>query len=71
MSHCATSRWRVEPEAGPPLSRTRRPKHLPMKFLKDNWVWIVAPVVTVLIVVLALLWFTDGGPADDFTYPLN
>ena len=42
-----------------------------MKFLKDNWVWIVAPVVTVLIVVLALLWFTDGGPADDFTYPLN
>ncbi|MDA1265683.1 MAG: hypothetical protein O2816_11445 [Planctomycetota bacterium] len=42
-----------------------------MKFLKENWIWIVAPVVTVLIVVAALLYFNDKGPVDDFTYPLN
>ena len=42
-----------------------------MKFLKENWIWIVAPVVTVLIVVAALLYFTDNGKVDDFTYPLN
>ncbi len=42
-----------------------------MNFLKENWIWIVAPVVTVLVVLAALLIFSDNGPTDDFTYNLN
>jgi len=41
------------------------------KFLKENWIWIVAPVVTVLVVLAILLWMTSGEPTDDFTYPLQ
>ena len=46
-------------------------ENLHMKFLKENWIWIVAPVVTVLVVLAVLFYFTDQGPVDDFTYPLN
>lgn len=42
-----------------------------MQFLKENWIWIVAPVVTVLVVLAALVYFSSGGPADGFTYTLN
>jgi hypothetical protein len=42
-----------------------------MKFLKENWIWIVAPVVTVLVVLSIILWMADSGPSEDFTYTLR
>ena len=42
-----------------------------MRFLKENWLWIVAPVVTVLVVLAVILWTTDSGPADVFIYTLG
>jgi ABC-type dipeptide/oligopeptide/nickel transport system permease subunit len=42
-----------------------------MNFLKENWIWILAPVVVVLIFIVALLMFTDRGSTDDFVYTLN
>lgn len=42
-----------------------------MQFLKDNWLWIVTPVVIVLVFLIILLLLTDSGPSDDFTYTLN
>jgi len=42
-----------------------------MDFLKENWIWIVAPVVTVLIVLTLLLIMGGTGGGDDFVYSLN
>lgn len=42
-----------------------------MQFLKENWLWIVTPVVIVLVILIVLLLVTDNGPSDDFTYTLN
>ena len=42
-----------------------------MDFLKENWLWIVAPVVTVLIVLALLLILGDSGASDDFQYNLS
>lgn len=41
-----------------------------MDFLKENWLWIAAPVVIVLGVVIYLI-VTGDGNSSDFTYPLN
>ena len=41
-----------------------------MDFLKENWIWIVAPVVAVLLILAVLLYLTDGGATDDFVYVL-
>ena len=40
-------------------------------FLKENWIWIVAPVAVVVIAVVALLLMTEGDPANDFVYHLR
>ena len=42
-----------------------------MNFLKENWLWIVAPVVTVLIILAILMMMGDGGPSDDYSYHLG
>ena len=42
-----------------------------MKFLKENWIWIVAPVLIVLVILIILARMADSGPGDDFTYTLS
>ncbi len=40
-------------------------------FFKENWVWILAPIVIVLLGILALFLFGDGGNEDQpFTYTI-
>lgn len=41
------------------------------RFLKENWIWIAAPIVLVALVVVTLLVIDGGGdqPAP-FTYSL-
>ena len=40
-------------------------------FLKENWIWIVAPIVTVIVAVAVLLLMTESDPAGDFVYNLR
>lgn len=38
-------------------------------FLRENWLYIVAPLVIVLIVLVCLILFSDGSPSV-FNYPI-
>ena len=38
-----------------------------MSFLKDNWVWILAPMALILGAVIYLVFFS--GPPDDSVAP--
>ena len=40
-------------------------------FLKENWIWIVAPIVVVVAAVAFLLLTTESDPAADFVYNLR
>ena len=37
------------------------------KFLRENWIWIAAPIVLVLVLVVALL-LMSGDDASPFVY---
>ena len=41
------------------------------KLFRENWIWIAAPVVTVVAAVAILLLTTGNDPAGDFIYKLN
>lgn len=38
-------------------------------FLRENWVYIVAPLVIVIVGIVLLVIF-GGGPEGNFTYPI-
>ena len=38
------------------------------KFLCENWIWTVAPIVLVLALVVALLVMSGGDEASPFVY---
>jgi hypothetical protein len=40
-----------------------------MGFLRDNWAWIVVPILLVLAAVVALVLLSAGGEGD-FVYPI-
>ena len=41
------------------------------RFLKENWIWIVAPIVVVAVAVILLLYFVgDNEATAPFTYAL-
>ncbi len=40
-------------------------------FLKENWIWIVAPVITVIVVVAVILIMGESDPSADFVYNLR
>ena len=40
-------------------------------FFKENWIWIVAPIVTVIVAVVILLLTSENDPAGDFVYNLR
>jgi len=41
------------------------------KFLKENWIWIVAPIVLVAILVVVMVFFVTGEEGSaPFTYAL-
>ena len=39
-----------------------------MRFLRENWIWIVAPIVIVLIAVAFLLYNSESDSAAPFIY---
>jgi len=36
-----------------------------MKLLRENWIWIIAPIVVFLLIVLALNMLDTGEPIYD------
>ena len=40
-------------------------------FLKENWIWIVAPVIAVIMVVVVILITSGGDPVEGFIYNLR
>ena len=41
-----------------------------MQFLKENWLWILGPIVIVLGLLLWFVWTKDGSVAD-FDYAIQ
>jgi hypothetical protein len=37
-------------------------------FLRENWLYIVAPVVIVVVLLGALMFFSSGGEGSPFIY---
>jgi len=38
------------------------------KFLAENWIWIVAPIVIVMVLLIAVVLLTQGNDASPFVY---
>jgi flagellar basal body-associated protein FliL len=54
-----------------PLLATSDSSSVMGKFLKENWIWIVAPIVLVAVGVLVLVFFVGGDEGTaPFTYAL-
>ena len=38
------------------------------KFLRENWLWIIAPIVFVLVLMGVIVWMTEGDESAPFIY---
>ena len=38
------------------------------KFLAENWIWIVAPIVIVMLLLIAVVYLTQGDDPSPFQY---
>jgi uncharacterized membrane protein len=39
-------------------------------FLRENWLWIVTPIVLVLVLVVVVAFVFHDGDLGNFVYPL-
>lgn len=39
-----------------------------MRFLRENWVWIVAPIAVVAVLLLAIAFLSSGDDPSPFVY---
>lgn len=37
-------------------------------FLKENWIWWLAPLIVAAALVVWLLWFSEGSASSPFIY---
>jgi ABC-type dipeptide/oligopeptide/nickel transport system permease subunit len=51
---------------------TETPAEPPVSFLKENWIWIVAPMVLILSAVIWIVFCSDGptDPVAPHQYPM-
>ena len=40
------------------------------RFLRENWLWIVAPIVIVLVLMGVIVWLSESGEEAPFIYPI-
>ena len=40
-------------------------------FLKENWIWIVAPIVVVIVAVAVILITSEGNSTAPFVYNIH
>ena len=38
------------------------------RFFRENWIWIVAPIVIALLLFAALFWLMGGDESSPFNY---
>ena len=38
------------------------------KFLRENWVWVAAPIVVVAVLIALFYWLSDDPGASPFIY---
>lgn len=41
-----------------------------MRFLKDNWIWILAPVLLVIVLAVVISLMNTSADPQGFEYPL-
>ena len=41
-----------------------------VKLLRENWLWIVAPIVIVAALLTGVVWMSRGEQAPPFIYPI-
>lgn len=41
-----------------------------MKYLKENWLWLVVPLLIVIALIAVAVW-SGGGAMEQHTYPLR
>jgi len=41
------------------------------RFLRENWIWILAPVVLVAGIIIAVVLWGAGDDGSIFVYPIN
>ena len=39
-----------------------------MRFLRENWVWIVAPIAVVAVLLVTIAFFSGGDDTSPFVY---
>jgi hypothetical protein len=39
-----------------------------LKFIRENWVWIVAPIVVVALLLVSIAWLGGGDSSAPFVY---
>lgn len=40
------------------------------RFLRENWAWIVGPIVIVLVLLVVLALASSGDESSTFVYPI-
>jgi len=40
------------------------------KFIRENWLWIVAPIVIVLVLFVAIIMMSGEGDTSPFVYQI-
>ncbi len=38
------------------------------KFLRENWVWVAAPIVVVAVLIVLFYWLSDDPGSSPFIY---
>jgi hypothetical protein len=59
------------PDRTPNRKRRRQEGEKMGSFLRENWIWIVAPLVLVLVAVGVLLLAGSGGEGEDAAFIYN
>ena len=40
------------------------------RFLRENWLWIVVPILLVFLGLALFIWMTEGEQTAPFDYPI-
>ena len=41
-----------------------------MRYLRENWIWIVGPIVVVLLALFIFIQMTSSSETSPFDYPI-
>lgn len=53
------------------LGGAQHPRQPTGRFLRENWAWIVGPIVLVLVLLVVLALASSGDESSTFVYPIS